>query len=157
MEDNGFQERSYIIWIGKLSFFTQNVLRILLLFSEVVHLWPLIFALADVKRCGAGPGQKNFGSVGMPGDMSENLPVSLNSGLIYIYMRMLVTHIYQWLFICVCTSQNKKEREINKKDVNGWMDVCGRVPGQSFLDYNDGAIGCYSTYYAASITCLKVT
>ena len=155
MEDNGFQERSYIIWIGKLSFFTQNVLRILLLFSEVVHLWPLIFALADVKRCGAGPGQKNFGSVGMPGDMSENLPVSLNSGLIYAYI--CYTYIPMIIHLCICTSQNKKEREINKKDVNGWMDVCRHVPGQSFLDYNDGAIGCYSIYSAASITCLKVT
>lgn len=111
MEDNGFQERSYIIWIGKLSFFTQNVLRILLLFSEVVHLWPLIFALADVKRCGAGPGQKNFGSVGMPGDMSENLPVSLNSGLIYIYICVCLLHIYTNDYSSVYVHLRTKKRE----------------------------------------------
>lgn len=120
MEDNGFQERSYIIWIGKLSFFTQNVLRILLLFSEVVHLWPLIFALADVKRCGAGPGQKNFGSVGMPGDMSENLPVSLNSGLIYAYV--CYTYIPMIIHLCMYISEQKRER--NKQERCEWMNGC---------------------------------
>lgn len=53
---------------------------------------PQFLPLPTSKDVALGPA-KNFGNVGMPGDMSENLPVSLNSRLIYVYFYYIYIYI----------------------------------------------------------------